>query len=112
MKIKLISKFLLSKNIIGITICPFGIYVKDLNDIYTINHEKIHWKQQVEMLVILFYIWYIIEFSIRRIFNKDAYNNLSFEKEAYLYGNDLQYLKQRKHFSWIKYLFRLNKNKL
>lgn len=108
MKIKPISKFLkifLGKNIAGITLCPFGIYVKDLNNVRLINHEKIHWKQQLEMLVIFFYIWYIIEFLIRKfISKKDAYMNLAFEREAYNNDDDLNYLENRKHFSWIKYI--------
>jgi len=45
--------FFLGKNIIGITLCPFGIYVKEqyLTRLKTINHEKIHWQQQLEMIV-------------------------------------------------------------
>jgi len=55
-KVKLMTKFLkaiLGKNIIGITLCPFGIYVKleYLTRVKTINHEKIHWQQQLEMMV-------------------------------------------------------------
>lgn len=34
----------------GITLAPFGIYIKEkyLSDKIMINHESIHWKQQME----------------------------------------------------------------
>lgn len=63
---------------------------KDRNNIKLINHEKIHLRQQVEMLIIPFYIWYLIEFFSR------GYWNVSFEKEAYANEKDLQYLKKEK----------------
>jgi hypothetical protein len=107
MKVKPINKFLkffLKDGVIGITLCPFGIYVKDVNDIYVINHEEIHWKQQIEMLVIPFYFWYFIEFLIKYITTDNGYRNISFEKEAYENDKDLNYLKNRKPYSWFKYL--------
>ena len=44
---------------------------------------------------------YIIKLFIH---GKDAYRNLSFEREAYGNENDFEYLKNRKPYSWIKYL--------
>jgi len=60
-KVKKINGFLklvLQKDVIGITLAPFGIYLNDnyLLDKITINHESIHWKQQMEMLIIFFYL--------------------------------------------------------
>ena len=60
-KVKIMTKFLtflLSDSIAGITLCPFGIYLKPeyLKYEIVINHESIHWNQQKEMLVIFFYI--------------------------------------------------------
>ena len=109
MKIKPINKFLkifLKPSIAAITLCPFGIYVRDkyLTD-RLINHETIHWKQQLEMLVIPFYIWYLIEFLIRSFkSSKTAYRNISFEREAYDNDDNLEYLKERKLFAWLKYI--------
>ena len=94
-------------SVIGITLAPFGIYVKKeyLSRKATINHESIHWKQQLEMLIIFFYLWYGIEWFIRIFINgKDAYYNISFEREAYSNEYDLNYIKSRKHFSWLKYM--------
>jgi hypothetical protein len=92
---------------IGITLSPFGIYIKEtyLNNKYVINHESIHWKQQVEMLIVFFYLWYGLEWFVKLfIYGKQAYYHLSFELEAYNHDDDLKYLFKRKHFSWFKYI--------
>ena len=111
MRIKVMNKFLkliLSDNILAITLCPFGIYLKNNNQsVRTINHEKIHWKQQLEMLVIFFYIWYILEWLIKYFkYGKYAYYKISFEQEAYTYDDNLNYLKNRKIFTWMKFIFK------
>lgn len=112
MKIKKYNKFLkfiLPNNVRGITLAPFGIYFRnDISDnveLYRIlNHEKIHWKQQIELLIIFFYIWYIIEFLILKIkYKKEAYINISFEKEAYLNQKDMSYCRGRRRFEFLKY---------
>ena len=41
----------------------------------------------------------------------DAYKNLLFEKEAYKFMNDLEYLKKRRKFEWIRGFFS-KKNKV
>jgi len=91
----------------GITLAPFGIYIvkRHLENKRMINHESIHWKQQMEMLIIFFYLWYFIEWLIRIPINgKSAYRSLSFEREAYTNDDNLNYLETRKPFSWFKYL--------
>ena len=71
------------------------------------NHEEIHGRQQKEMLVLLFYVWYFVEWLVRlalyRNF-KDAYRNISFEQEAYIFENDPFYEFDRKHYAWLKFL--------
>ena len=72
-----------------------------------INHERIHTRQIVELLVIGFYILYICEWLFRLILAKGnnyaAYRRISFEREAYLNDKNLDYLSQRKHFAqWRK----------
>lgn len=100
--------FIMGGQIMGITLAPFGIYVKEeYLAIKTVeNHEKIHWKQQIEMLIIFFYLWYGIEWLIRKIFisQKNAYTNISFEREAYSNEFNVEYLQKRKHYSWLKYM--------
>lgn len=76
-------------------------------DKFVINHEKIHTKQEIELLFIPFYIIYILEWLVRLVQyrnQKDAYMNISFEREAYKFGKDLFYLSRRKPYSWVKYL--------
>lgn len=110
MKIKKIGgflKFIMGDNIAGITLSPFGIYVKEkyLTNAEIINHESIHWKQQMEMLIIFFYLWYLIEWLLKKIkYGKEAYDNISFEREAYTNENNLKYLETRKPYSWLKYI--------
>ena len=102
---------------LAITLSPFGIYVnqkyKTLKTVpeSTKNHEKIHWKQQLEMLIIFFYIWYLVEWLINIVIVliknkpiKDAYYNISFEREAYGNENNFNYLENRKFYTWIKYI--------
>lgn len=91
---------------VAITIMPFGIFIKDeyLDDQQTIHHEMIHARQQLEMLILFFYIWYLVEWLIRLFTNWGvAYMSVSFEREAY--GNDdWLYLPYRKPFAWLSYL--------
>ncbi len=39
---------------VGITLAPFGIYIKEayLNNRRMIRHESIHWEQQMEMWIV------------------------------------------------------------
>ena len=72
-----------------------------------INHEKIHLKQQLEYLVIPFYILYGTEFLVRLIQYKNwskGYLNILFEREAYSNKFNLDYLKQRSFWSFLRYL--------
>jgi len=107
--IVLVSKYLISKKYRGITLYPFIIIknTKDENDLVLLNHEKIHIRQQVELLVIPFYLWYFLEFLYRWVQYKDkkiAYLNISFEREAYANEKDLHYLKQRSFWAFKKFL--------
>ena len=91
------------------TINLFGILFtkEDKLSKYTINHELIHTAQMKEMGYIFFYLWYIIEYCLIRLFHKkqsNAYHDVSFEEEAYNNAENLNYLKTRKHYSWIKYI--------
>ncbi len=105
----LVFKHILPSKFIGVAIYPF-IFIKDKSfktDLQLINHEKIHLKQQLELLLLPFFIWYAIEFLFRYIQFKNAhmaYKNISFEKEAYINESNLNYLNDRKLFSFLKYL--------
>jgi len=103
------SKCLVPKRFVGITIFPFVILRnKNLkNDNVLLYHERIHLKQQLEMLVVFFFVWYGIEFLIRFIRHKNrfiAYRNISFEREAYANERDFKYLENRTWLAFLKYL--------
>lgn len=91
----------------AINICGIVFYKgNDLSN-KTINHEKIHTKQMIEMLFIFFYLWYGFEYLIIRLFHKkqnDAYHDVSFEEEAYNNDDNLNYIDTRKHYAWFKYI--------
>jgi len=70
------------------------------------NHERIHIKQQLELLILPFYVIYLIEFGIgwlRHKNKKKAYMNISFEREAYKNDTDFSYLKKREWWAWKKH---------
>ena len=101
-------KILTKMKVNGITLFFFFILRnKDFkNNKILINHEKIHLRQQLELLIIFFYIWYVVEYYywLVKLKNKHlAYRNISFEREAYAMEEDLNYLETRKFWSFWKY---------
>jgi hypothetical protein len=91
-------QFFLRMKIGGIAIFPFIFVPK--NAFVTerlLNHERIHLRQQLEMLILPFYIIYLYEYYTK------GYMNVSFEKEAYANEHNMEYLKKRKLFAFTKY---------
>ncbi len=92
----------------GMAIFPF-IFIKYnglKNNKQIINHELIHIRQQIELLVIPFYIIYILHYLVNLLWYRNhaqAYRNIVFEREAYINDSDLMYLKTRRFYSWIGY---------
>lgn len=90
-------------------IFPF-IILKDKNqktDRVLINHERIHLRQQLELLIIPFYLLYLFNYLLNLVRYRShypAYFNIVFEKEAYAREQDLQYLRTRKSFSWLRHI--------
>lgn len=107
--ILIVSKFLIPKGYRGLTIFPF-VFLKNRDsktNKVLINHERIHLRQQLELLILPFFIWYGFEFLIRLVRYKNkitAYRNISFEKEAYENEKDLNYNEQRSFWSFLNYL--------
>lgn len=98
---------------------------------YVVNHESIHLRQQLEVLLTsigilailcltciswwwmilslgIYYAWYGIEYVIRLFAygnHQEAYRNICFEQEAFTYQMDYNYLpKDRKAFAWVKFI--------
>ena len=105
----LVIKKLTPRGFRGITVFPFILltHKKDREDKVIINHEMIHIRQQVELLVLPFFLWYGIEFLVRWLQCKNrhiAYRNICFEREAYANEKDLYYLKQRSFLEFLNYV--------
>ena len=106
----------------------FGVlFVKNnakIDDV-TINHEAIHSRQFVELMVLFaatsvfvrwwlplfaplfFYVWYAVEWLIHLIRFRStyiAYRRISFEREAYTKQVDFSYLSGRNWFNFLRYI--------
>lgn len=107
----LVFKHFFYKNYVGLSLWPF-IILKNTSlkeDVVLINHERIHLLQQRELFILPFYFLYVLEWSVRFLIYLDsykAYQNISFEREAYENENNMEYLNHRKPLSFIKYLWR------
>ncbi len=94
-------------------------------DEVTINHESIHSRQFVELMILFavatvfirwwlplfaplfFYVWYAAEWLIHLIRFRStyiAYRRISFEREAYTHQGDFSYLSGRNWFNFLKYI--------
>ncbi|MES2732788.1 MAG: hypothetical protein V4714_13625 [Bacteroidota bacterium] len=92
----------------GMALYPFILikYRADLDNLVLINHERIHHRQQVELLILPFYLWYFLEYFINRLRYKNhsqAYRNISFEREAYQQETNMQYLAKRKTWAFLRF---------
>lgn len=101
----------------AMAVWPF-IFLKSDCSSKTLNHEKIHCRQQIELLLIGFYILYFICWIKELIHcalvpdrGQSVYNNRSyfhrvehsiiFEREAYHKDKDLDYLSRRRFWNWM-----------
>ena len=96
-----------------------------------LNHERIHLRQQLEVVLVsaaillfivlwfelswwwmllsmaMYYIGYGIGFAIRYLVYRsasEAGRNIATEQEAYLNQYDETYLNRRKPFAWVRYI--------
>ena len=105
----IVAKYLIPKGFSGLTIFPF-IFLKEKKDVSNpvmMQHEKIHIRQQMELLILPFFIWYGIEYFIRILQYKNkhlAYRNISFEREAYANESENNFLQKRRFWNFLKYL--------
>ncbi|SHH02864.1 hypothetical protein [Winogradskyella jejuensis] len=104
----IVSKYIVPKGYFGLTLFPFIVLKRKelLFNKILVNHEKIHLRQQLELLIIPFYLLYFIEFIIRYAKLKDwqqTYRSISFEREAYINEQDSKFLKKRPFWNFINY---------
>jgi hypothetical protein len=95
----------------GIMLFPF-CFVNDKSNKVLVNHERIHFRQAIELWVLGFYLLYMVDYlrqrrkykhlhpSIRHTF---AYRGIIFEKEAFENQFNLDYLKERKRKAYKEY---------
>ena len=108
-------------NLFGVLFVRGNARIDDI----TLNHEKIHSRQFVELMVLFavatvlirwwlplfsplfFYAWYVIEYLIHLARFKShylAYRRISFEREAYTHQTNINYLSKRELFSFFEYM--------
>lgn len=96
----------LSFDLYAFTFYPF-IFTSDEMDgcQHCVNHEMIHARQQIELFVIIFYVWYCVEYFVKRcMYGKKAHHYISFERECYANEKNFTYIENRKWYSFLKYL--------
>lgn len=101
-----LSNLILARGFAAVTVWPF-IFVRTDEQVtpQLLRHERIHGRQQLEMLWLIFFMWYGIEWLIRLcIDHRTAYRMISFEQEAYRNDWNPDYLAERKPYSWLKHL--------
>ena len=92
-------------NVGGITLFPF-IFIKGEGNDQLIRHESIHIKQYAETLVLgflLVYLWDFVHGLLKYRNYDDAYRSIRFEREAYSFSADPNYLEYRELYAWRKY---------
>ncbi len=80
----------------------------------TLTHELIHIKQQKELLLLPFALIYVLHYIFLRLKGYkhfEAYLRICFEAEAFAKQFDLNLLKTRKPFAWIKFCEKAKKFK-
>jgi hypothetical protein len=79
----------------------------DKDELRLYRHEKIHFWQQVEMLFIFHWFFYAMFYVLGRAkghCHYIAYRYNPFELEAFSNDPDVNYLRKRKPFAWVKYI--------
>lgn len=96
----MILKILPNKGSIrGMALFPFILVKRNYtHDPTLVNHEKIHLRQQLELLLVFFYLAYVVEWLFK------GYEGISFEREAHENEKDLGYLKSRGFWRFLKYI--------
>jgi len=91
----------------GMTLWPFVLVRRRHPSAFLLNHERIHLRQQLELGLVIFYIWYLLEYLYRWFQYKNqylAYLNISFEREAFANDRNMNYLGSRKWYGFWKYV--------
>ena len=92
----------------GMALYPFILIRKRTKDDegQLILHERIHLRQQAELLILPFYFFYLFNYLCNLLKYRDhhlAYINIVFEREAYHNHHHQAYLEQRRLWAFLSY---------
>lgn len=87
---------------------PFILIKKDemRHDQVLLHHERIHHRQQLELLLLPFYLLYLFNYLYNLLKYRNhytAYRQIIFEREAFACDKDLTYLKRRPIFAFLRF---------
>lgn len=91
----------------GMALWPF-VLIRDregLTDASLLRHELIHLRQQMELLILPFYLLYVLNYAVNVLRYKNgekAYREILFEREAYAMDTSEDYIQQRKPYAWLR----------
>ncbi|MEZ0541538.1 hypothetical protein [Fibrella arboris] len=88
----------------GMTIWPFVLVKRPNPSAQLLNHERIHLRQQLELGIVPFYLWYFAEYGYwraRGLAHYDAYRAICFEREAFANEGNLMYLNKRRFWAFL-----------
>lgn len=71
------------------------------------RHEKIHHRQQLELLLVFFYLWYALNYFYNLLKYRNhykAYKEIIFEREAFAKDEEENYLQKRKWWAFLHYI--------
>lgn len=105
----------LGSNAMSITLFPFIFIRRDQrNNKELLRHEIIHIRQQIELLIVgaifLFITEYLYGRYIKKLDSRQSYYFTAMEQEAHRNAMNENYLKSRKPYAIVKYIF--NKKQL
>ena len=92
----------------GMALFPFILVKSNIlkSNKLIINHENIHLRQQLELLLIPFYILYLLNYLLNLLHyfsHNKAYKNIVFEREAFSSDQNPDYLKSRRLWAWVNF---------
>ena len=70
----------------------------------TRNHETIHYQQYLDLFFVGFIILYLWDWFVGLVIHRDgrvAYYSIRAEQEAYMNDHNMDYLSERKRYSWL-----------
>ena len=107
----------LGNNAMALTVWPFVFMHPQFKESRVfpelLQHEEIHIRQQLELLVVGALFLYVFEYLYARVIKKldsrQAYYYTALEQEAHRNAYKPHYLKTRKPYSWVRYLWEKKK---